>query len=599
MTVPIATVSTLSVIAGVLQVLGALGVFLYGMKVLSEAVQRVAGSRMRQALAHMTGNRFSGIFTGFLTTSLVQSSSATTVLVVSFVNAGLLTLVQAIPVIMGANLGTTVTAWIVAFVGKFSVSSVALPLVGIGLPFVFIGKDKAKNWGEMLLGFGFVFFGLGLLKDSVPDLQAMMNNPDDRATADIIKGIVEWMSGRGFFSTLLYLVGGLVLTLTVQSSSAAMAITIMCALNGWMGDLGDPLSVFRNSAAIVLGENIGTTVTAWLAALGANTAAKRAARAHFLFNVIGVVWMLVLFMPMTRMVWSFTEMLPEGIRAADNKVQASEIGFATAIFHSAFNLLNIILLVWFVPQIEGLVKIWVKDRADDDGKSHLKYISKGMVEMGELNVVEAEQATRRMHHLASEMLDGFIAVLRSPGSEFETEINELKKKEGECDVLLHEITTYLVLCSANEIGEANAAKVTAMLRTVSEYEEASDRIYRLLKLLLRKQREGIQFLEEHHKELESLCTHVRAILDLSGNSLSGVDGELIENANRTEDRIDRLRKQHNLGAMDRMRGGADVATEMLYTELNSHLEAIGNHALNIVQSAQIVQGGSEPILGDV
>ena len=355
----LASISTPSVILGLLQVLGALGVFLFGMKIMSEAVQRVAGKRMRQALAGVTSNRFSGILTGFFTTTLVQSSSATTVLVVSFVNAGLLTLVQSIGVIMGANLGTTITAWIVALIGKFSVSSVALPMIGIGLPFVFIGKDKAKSWGETLLGFGLVFFGLGLLKDSVPDLRELIKT--DPGTADTIREIVTWMGGRGFASTLLYLFGGIILTLLVQSSSAAMAITITCALNGWLGDVADPMLVFQNSAAIVLGENIGTTVTAWLASLGANVHAKRAARAHFTFNVIGVIWMLIAFVPFTKFAWHLTEALPDGMRSAKSAFQTSEIAFATAIFHSAFNLANILLLVWFVPQITRLVKFWVRD----------------------------------------------------------------------------------------------------------------------------------------------------------------------------------------------------------------------------------------------
>ena len=283
----LASVTALSVTVGLLKVMGALGVFLFGMKVMSEAVQRVAGKRMRTALSGLTSNRFSGIFTGFVTTSLVQSSSATTVLVVSFVNAGLLTLIQSIGLIMGANLGTTITAWIVAVVGKFNVADIALPLIGIGLPFVFIGKDKGKSWGEMLLGFGLVFFGLGLLKDSVPDVRMLMKN--DPVMAATIEAIVTWMGGRDFTSVLLYLTGGVLLTLLVQSSSAAMAITMTCALNGWLGDVSaDPVAVFQNSAAIVLGENIGTTVTAWLAALGANVHARRAARAHFSFNVIGV-----------------------------------------------------------------------------------------------------------------------------------------------------------------------------------------------------------------------------------------------------------------------------------------------------------------------
>jgi phosphate:Na+ symporter len=597
MDLPLATITTFSVVVGLLQVLGALGVFLYGMKITSEAVQRVAGSKMRQALSSLTANRFTAILTGFFTTSLVQSSSATTVLVVSFVNAGLLTLIQAIGVIMGANLGTTITAWIVAVVGKFSVSSIALPLIGVGLPFVFIGKDKGKSWGELLLGFGLVFFGLGLLRDSVPDLQTMMET--DPLTADAIRDIVMWMGGRGFASVLMYLLGGIVLTLMVQSSSAAMAITITCALNGWLGDLNDPVMVFRNSAAIVLGENIGTTVTAWLASLGANSAAKRAARAHFLFNVIGVIWMLALFVPATALVWKIAGAMPDSMRSATDKFQTSEIAFATAIFHSAFNFLNICLLVGFLPQIAGLVQMWVKDKAGESAAPRLKYISQGLVELGELNLAEAESATRRMHTLTSRMFDGFVSVLKRPDEDLTQEVVALKSMEDECDVLLHDITSYLIHCSSHDIGPANAGRITSMLRVVSEYEEATDRIYRLVKTLQRKRKEERIFSGEHNREIGALCGQVRAILDLCGNAMSGVNGEMLDHANQLEDRIDRLRKQHNQGAIKRMQSGSDVPTEMVYTELNNHLEAIGNHALNIIQSAELLTGKGTLRVDDV
>ena len=597
MDLPLASITTSSVVMGILQLMGALGVFLYGMKVTSEAVQRVAGSRMRQALSGLTANRFAAVGTGFFTTCLVQSSSATTVLVVSFVNAGLLTLMQSIGVIMGANLGTTITAWIIAIVGKFSVSSIALPLIGIGLPFVFIGKEKGKYWGELLLGFGLVFFGLGLLRDSVPDLQAMMKT--DPHTADAIRDIVMWMGGRGFGSVLLYLAGGIILTLMVQSSSAAMAITITCALNGWLGDLNDPVTVFRNSAAIVLGENIGTTVTAWLAALGANSSAKRAARAHFLFNVIGVAWMLVVFVPATALVWNIAGSMPDSMRSATDKFQTSEIAFATAIFHSAFNLLNILLLVWFIPQIAGIVQMWVKDKPGESAKPRLQYISQGLVELGELNLAEAESATRRMHSLTSRMFDGFTSVLKRPDEDLTNEVVSLKAMEDECDVLLHDITSYLIQCSSHEIGAANASRITAMLRVVSEYEEATDRIYRLVKTLQRKRKEERVFSPDHNREINALCGQVRAILDLCGNALSGINGEMLDNANQLEDRIDRLRKQHNQGAIKRMQSGADVPTEMVYTELNNHLEAVGNHSLNIIQNAELLTGKGTLRVDDV
>jgi len=580
----IAAISSWSVITGLLEVLGSLGVFLFGMKVMSEGVQRVAGKRMRVALSTMTSNRFAGIFTGFFTTSLVQSSSATTVLVVSFVNAGLLTLIQSIGLIMGANLGTTITAWIIAVVGKFSVSSIALPMIGVGLPFVFIGKDKAKSWGEMLLGFGLVFLGLGLLKDSVPDLKTMLK--EDPETAHIIQDIVTWMGGKAFFSVILYLIGGVILTLLVQSSSAAMAITITCAMNGWLGDVSaDPIGVFQNSAAIVLGENIGTTVTAWLAALGANVHAKRAARAHFSFNIIGVCWMLVVFYFFTPICWKIAENLPSFLRDASSSFKGNDIAFATAIFHSLFNLTNIVLLVAFVPQIARLVEWWVRDPKPEAGLSKLKYISQGLVDIGELNIAEAESAAKQMSKLTNDMFEGFVEVYEHPDTDLSPKVAALKDIEDTCDGMLNDITSYLIQCSTHEIGKGNASRIAAMLRVVAEFEEVTDRIYRLVKAVQRKYDKGMRFTTEQNDEMESLIGEVRGILTLATRSVAGGTDALLKEANEIEDRIDRLRKVHNKGSVKRMQEGGNVPTEMIYTEINNHLEAVGNHGLNIVQNS--------------
>ncbi|MGD7652296.1 MAG: Na/Pi cotransporter family protein [Verrucomicrobiales bacterium] len=582
----LATISAVSIFTGLLHVLGALGVFLFGMKIMSEAVQRIAGKRMRQALSGMTNNRFSGVFTGFVTTSLVQSSSATTVLVVSFVNAGLLTLVQSIGVIMGANLGTTITAWIVAIVGKFSVSKIALPVIGIGLPFVFIGKDKGKSWGEMLLGFGLVFFGLGLLKDSVPDLKTLML--DDPGTAATIEGIVTWMGGRGFLSILLYLFGGIALTLMVQSSSAAMAITITCALNGWLGNVEtDPIGVFQNSAAIVLGENIGTTVTAWLASLGANVHARRAARAHFSFNVLGVIWLLVAFYPFTQLCWYLAELLPDALREANSKMGSFDVAFATAIFHTMFNLCNIGIMVAFVPQIAKLVEWWVKEPDTKKPKTpiQLKYISQNLVDLGELNIAEAESASERMGQLTIDMFDGFVDVLKQPDVDLSEQVSDLKKMEDACDLMLQDITTYLIQCSTHEIGKSNANRIASMLRVVSEFEEATDRIYRLVKVVQRKYTKDRHFAPAQDDEILALCEVVRNILIAASTSLSRPDTNLLKSAENLEKNINALRKTNNKGATRRMQQGGQVPNEMLFIDINNHLEAVGNLALNVVQNA--------------
>jgi phosphate:Na+ symporter len=581
----IATISPWSALWSVLQILGALGVFLYGMKVMSEGVQKIAGDRMRAALAGMTGNRVNGIITGFFTTTLVQSSSASTVLVVSFVNAGLLTLIQAIGVIMGANLGTTTTAWIVALIGKFEVAKVALPLIGLGLPLFFTGRGRGKHWGEALIGFGLVFFGLGLLKDSVPDLRTMLATEPE--TARMVESIIGLINGHGFATVVMFLVAGVFLTLMVQSSSAAMAITITCALNGWLGDVNaNPLGVFQNSAAIVLGENIGTTVTAWLAAMGANTSAKRAARAHFSFNIIGVIWCLVLYYPFTKIVWNVAAHLPEGLRSANQGLAQSEIAFATAIFHSSFNLANILILVWFVPQIARLVSWWVKEGGEGEGHGKLRYIGSSLVDIGELSLAEADEAIKRMGRLTSEMFDGLVDVMGRPQEDLSQRVVELKRMEDTSDEMLHDITAYLIQCSTHEIGSGNAQRITASLRIVSEFEEATDRIYRLVKIVQRKYQKGREFDPAHEQDLAAISTQVRALMDLACGSLARTGEETVERAHAIEDQVDKLRKRHNKAAAQRMQEGAAVQTEMIFIDLNNHLEAVANHMLNVIQTGR-------------
>ncbi|WP_411826532.1 Na/Pi cotransporter family protein [Luteolibacter sp. AS25] len=580
----IASFSIWSTAASLLTVLGSLGIFLYGMKIMSEGVQKVAGDKMRAALAGMTSTRFRGVITGFFTTTLVQSSSASTVLVVSFVNAGLLTLVQATGVIMGANLGTTTTAWIVALIGKFSVAKISLPMIGIGLPLFFAGKNKGRNWGEALIGFGLVFLGLGLLKDSVPDLKSMLET--DPAMAHQIENIIRLLSGHGFGSVIFFMLAGIVLTLLVQSSSAAMAITITCALNGWFGDVAtDPMGVFRCSAAIVLGENIGTTVTAWLASTGASTNAKRAARAHFTFNVTGVIWCLVLFYPFTSIVWDLAGKLPPGLRSANAGLSQSEIAFATAIFHSVFNLANILLLVWFIPQIERVVTWWVKDD-EKDSKTKLRYIGSSLVDIGELSLAEADIAVKRMADLTSEMFDGMMDVFGRPHEDLSERVAELKNMEDVCDEMLHDITSYLIQCSTHEIGSGNAAHITSLLRIAAELEEATDRIYRMVKVVQRKYEKGRDFTEIQHKDLSASGSEVRMLLIVTRNSLHNPDPTTLERANAIEDRVDRLRKKNNKAASQRMQNGSTVQTEMIFVDLNNHMEAVANHLLNVVEASE-------------
>ena len=565
-----------------LTILGALGVFLFGMKVMSEGIQKFAGARMRSALASATGNRFKGVLTGLFTTSLVQSSSATTVLVVSFVNVGLLTLVESIGVIMGANLGTTITAWIVASIGKFSLAKIAVPIIGIGFPIFFIAKGKMKSFGEFVVGFGLLFLGLSLLKGAVPDLKSGV-----KADEGVIANIQWWisvLSNKGYLSYVLFMIAGIVLTLVVQSSSAAMAITITCATQGWFGT--DAFEVFKISAAVVLGENIGTTVTAWLASLGANTEAKRAARAHFTFNVIGTVWMLAIFPLFAGMVWMIADQLPEGLKSAKDDFGASEVAFATAIFHTTFNLINVFVLIWFVPQIAAFVVKWVPKKDDSESeKPRLRYVSQNLVDLGELNLVEAESAIRTMSAHTNEMYQGFVKVFDTPGADLSSEVSRLKKMEDEADLMMQDITEYLVKCSAHDIREAQASSIASMIRIVSELEEITDTIYRLVKLIERKYNKDHQFTEHQTKRIGEMTS-------VAGQALSAVDNyilqpipaEVITSVKSLEDQTDNMRKTFNKEAIKRMAEG-DIKVEMIYTDINNQLEALANHTLNVIEAS--------------
>lgn len=347
----------------ILQLIGSLGLFLFGMKVMSDALLKLAGNRMRSILATMTSNRVFGIFTGFLITSIIQSSSATTLMVVSFSNAGLLTLVESISVIMGANIGTTITAWLITILGfKVSMSAIALPLVGLGFGMTFVKRSRVKNWGNFIIGFAVLFIGLQFLKEAMPDID---NNP----------GLLEFLSkytDSGYLSILLFLLIGTVLTVVIQSSSATMALTLIMTAQGWIP--------FELAAAMVLGENIGTTITANLAALVGNFQAKRTARAHLIFNILGVLWMLILFYPFLKMVSWLTQYLGSN----NPYVDAAAIPVAISLFHTTFNISNTFLLVWFIKPISKLVERLVPQRkTDEKAIEEPKFITKEVLKYPE------------------------------------------------------------------------------------------------------------------------------------------------------------------------------------------------------------------------
>ena len=372
-----------------LTLVGSLGIFLFGMKMMSEALQKAAGNRLRTILAAMTSNRFVGILTGFLITAIIQSSSATTVMVVSFVNAGLLSLSQAFGVIMGANVGTTITAWIVSLFGfKVDISTLAIPIIAFSVPLLFSKHNSRRYIGEIIMGFSLLFLGIGLLKESVPDIS---QHPE----------ILEFLRGytsMGFASVLLFLLVGTLLTIIVQSSSATMAITLIMCSQGWID--------FQMAAAMVLGENIGTTITANLAAWSGNIAAKRAAFSHLLFNLFGVLWMLVVFYPFTNFILSLVEKI--------GPTNPSEVSaFSLSLFHTMFNICNICILVWFSNYIVKLIEKVIKKKAvpedEKDEIFHLQHISTGLLSTSELSLLQASKEIavyeKRTHRMLDQVRD--------------------------------------------------------------------------------------------------------------------------------------------------------------------------------------------------
>jgi phosphate:Na+ symporter len=605
-----ANVTPWEFIVGFLYVLGGLGIFLFGMRVMSEGIQKVAGEGMRRIMATMTQNRFFGLATGLLVTCLVQSSSATTVMVVSFVNAQLLTLMESIGVIMGANLGTTLTGWIIATIGKFSLSKIALPIIGIGLPLVFMSQPKFKHTGEFLVGFGLLFFGLSELKNAVPDVKSLLKSadPGDQLLVQDIQGFIEQLNSYGFGSVIIFLIIGVFLTILVQSSSAAMGITIIVAINGWIN--------FEIAAAIVLGENIGTTVTAWLASLGANLNAKRAARAHFIFNIAGVCWMLLLFYPFIGML---DQIMPGAIYIddvtqaeasaylAENNFQGnlSEDDIAKAkkaivdkniplhlsLFHTLFNLTNIALLIGFTPHLGRLVERLVQPKTHD-GKApkpgslaSLHYEGSGVLpKTGELNLALVEGEVNRLAAITRYMFEGFVEVFESPDADKSDLIKELKELENKCDELAFEVTQTLIYCTTESLAGERALRVASLLRVTGELEDIGDCCHRLVQLAHRKYRKNRVLPQETLREIKVFSEQILDFMELYQAHLK--DGSIpdIKKAETIEDRIDASRKSLRKNAVKRMQDKENLKAEMIYIDILNEMESIGNDALNVVQA---------------
>jgi len=548
-----------------LELVGALGFFIYGMKVMSEGIQKVAGSKMRGILSVMASNRFFGVVTGFLITSLLQSSSATTVMVVSFVNAGLLTLVESVSVIMGANIGTTITAWLISIFGfKVKIAAIALPIIAIGFPMLFVRKGSWKSWAEVIIGFALLFMGLDALKHSVPDLK---NSPE------ALEFLASY-ANMGMLSTLMFIGVGTILTLVVQSSSAAMALTLVMCNQGWIP--------FELAAAMVLGENIGTTITANLAALIGNVHAKRAARAHLVFNLFGVVWMFFVFRLFLNGVDSFM-MSSNGVSPLDPE-QYESIPIALSLFHSAFNIINVLLLVGFVPLIVKIAVKMVPSRGDVDEETKLEYIGTGILSTPELSIVEAKKEiakfgkiTKRMYGFTTELLE------LKEGKQFSEQQRQIAKYEDITDKMEIEIANYLSKVSQGELSEHLAMRIRGMLSIVNDLERIGDICYQISKSIERKREQNARFNEDQRANLLKMFGTVQEAIDTMVENLSGDYSQVnIRHADLLEVEINNTRNTLRAAHLQSIaKGEYSFESGMYYSDLFSSCEKLGDHIFNV------------------
>ena len=546
-----------------LKLLGSLAMFLYGMKIMSEGLQKFAGDRLRNILTAMTTNRVTGVLTGVLITALIQSSSATTVMVVSFVNAGLLSLSQSIGVIMGANIGTTVTAWIISALGfKVDMAAMSLPLLAVGVPLLFSGKSNRKSIGEFIFGFSFLFMGLSLLKANAPDLG---KNPE-------MLSFVQNYTDMGFASVILFVLIGTVLTMIVQASAATMAITLIMCANGWIS--------FELGAALVLGENIGTTITANLAALTGNTQSRRAAMAHLVFNIFGVIWVLCLFKPVTMGVSWFVEDIMQTVDPA------VAVSFKLSAFHTAFNICNVLILIWFVKFIEKTVcKIIPQKETEEEYR--LRFITGGLLSTAELSIVQARKEINLFAERMSRMFGMLKDLLHETNeNEFNKLFSRIEKYENISDNMELEIANYLNKVSEGRLSSESKLEIRGMLREVTEIESIGDSCYNLARTINRKRNGGNDFTEKQYE-------HIHQMMQLTDDALAHMiavveDDHHVVDVNKSfniENEMNNYRAQlKNQNVVDVNNKEYDYQMGVHYMDLIGECEKLGDYVVNVVEA---------------
>lgn len=561
--------------------IGALGMFLYGMNLMSSGLQKAAGDKLRRFLEAMTSNRFKSVTTGLTITTIIQSSSATTVMVVGFVNAGLLALHQAIGVIMGANIGTTITAWLISLLGfKADISILAVPLMALGFILSISKREKSRNISECIIGFSLIFLGLSMMKESVPDL---------RQTPEVLSFIQGWTE-YGFGSVLIFMLFGTILTLVLQSSSATMALTLIMMSLGWIP--------FHMGAAMVLGENIGTTITANIAASVANVNAKRAALGHTLFNLFGVAWALVLFGPFTNLVGTIitylgypnpAEMILSG-NVAPTEVQSTAALYGLSMFHTLFNTFNTLLLIWFIPQLTRIVTSIVKSKPNhEDEAVRLKYISAGHTATAELSIGQAQNEVVHFAEISRNGL-GYVreAIKAEDEKVFELYRQKLVKYEEIADRIEFEIASFLDAIPQEDISEHTRDDVKVMYKAINELESLGDSGEAISRILMRRNLHKKIFSAEQIRNINALIDLVEKAYDIMIRNLSQGHKSMLglKMAVDCEIEINELRNLLREEEIKRIeQNGSNYQSSVYYLDIISEIERMGDFIINISQAS--------------
>ena len=587
-----------------LGLLGAVGLFLYGMKVMSEGLQKAAGDRLRNILSVMTRNRFTGLITGCAITALIQSSSASTVMVVSFVNAGLMTLAQSMAVIFGANVGTTFTAWVIALFGfKVDVSVAVLPMICVAVILLFSNKSKAKSMGEFLIGFAFLFMGLNMISSYVPDLQS---NPEMFA-------VLRNYASMGIGSVLLFLLVGMIVTAVIQSSAATFAIVLIMCTKGWI--------TFDLACAVVLGSNIGTTVTPLLASMSGNVAAKRTAMGHLLFNLLGTVWCICIFIPFADFNAWLTEEIGQGNpntlygfvshieqtqpdiynHLFDNSLPAGHdvirkigamqmsVSFGLSVFHTTFNIVNVCIMIWFTNVYVKLVE-WLIPSKQRDDEFTLKFISGGLLNASELNIAQAEKEISVFADRVYRMVDMAQKLIHTKenSEEFNTLYSRLEKYEDISDRMELEIARYLNRCAEGRLSNEGKVRIAAMLGIISEIESIADCCLGIGKILNRKIESHAEFNEEIYSNIATMYRYVHEAMQLMLAELKDLenvaDRPLIASYNK-EREINNMRNSLRSQNIQNINEGVyQYQAGIYYMDIVSDLERTGDYIINVVDT---------------